>query len=49
MLRDADGVELATCDQFLLHVSLETRKSCEPRADVAAALARLAALHGEAP
>lgn len=30
MKRDADGAELATCDQFLLHVSLETRRSCPP-------------------
>jgi acyl-CoA thioesterase FadM len=30
MLRERDGTLLATCDQFLLHVSLETRRSCPP-------------------
>jgi len=45
MRRDIDGELLATCDQFLLHVSLETRKTCEPRADVAARLTALAAKH----
>jgi len=45
MLRDADGAELAICDQFLLHVSLETRKSCEPLPEVAEKLASLANAH----
>jgi carnitine 3-dehydrogenase len=45
MRRDVDGELLATCDQFLLHVSLETRKTCEPRADVAERLTALAATH----
>ena len=43
----ADGTVLATCDQFLLHVSLETRKSCDPLPDVAAAVERLATLHAQ--
>lgn len=47
MRRDADGELLATCDQFLLHVSLETRKTCEPRADVATCLAELTARHAQ--
>jgi carnitine 3-dehydrogenase len=47
MRRAADGEILATCDQFLLHVSLETRRSCAPRADVEARVAALAAAHKE--
>ncbi len=46
MRREADGELLATCEQFMLHVSLETRKSCAPRADVAERLTALAAAHG---
>lgn len=45
MRRASDGVLLATGDQFLLHVSLETRRSCPPLPHVAAAVERLAALH----
>lgn len=30
MKRETDGGMLATCDQFLVHVSLETRRSCLP-------------------
>ncbi|WP_420408411.1 carnitine 3-dehydrogenase [Hoeflea sp.] len=44
MIRSADGELLATCNQLLIHVSLETRKSCEPEGEV---LARITAL-GEA-
>ncbi|MEM9343403.1 MAG: carnitine 3-dehydrogenase [Pseudomonadota bacterium] len=44
-MKRADGTVLATCDQFLLHVSLETRKSCPPLPHVADAVARLAKLH----
>ncbi|MGI9393478.1 MAG: thioesterase family protein, partial [Boseongicola sp.] len=47
MRRQSDDELLATCDQFLLHVSLETRKTCEPREDVAARLAALTAAHLE--
>lgn len=44
MIRTADGELLATCNQLLLHVSLETRRSCEPEGAV---LAKITAL-GEA-
>lgn len=44
MIRTADGELLATCNQLLIHVSLETRKSCDPEGEV---LARITAL-GEA-
>ncbi len=42
MLRVSDGDLLATCNQLLVHVSLETRKSCEPGQPMAA---KMAALH----
>ncbi|GHE94291.1 L-carnitine dehydrogenase [Aliiroseovarius zhejiangensis] len=45
MRRKADDSLLATCDQFLLHVDLTTRKSCPPRADVEARVETLATLH----
>ena len=45
MKRAADGAALATCDQMLIHVSLETRRSCLPAPEVAEAVARLAAAH----
>ncbi|WP_083220218.1 carnitine 3-dehydrogenase [Hoeflea olei] len=44
MIRTADRDLLATCNQLLIHVSLETRKSCEPEGEV---LAKITAL-GEA-
>ncbi|MCB1402058.1 MAG: carnitine 3-dehydrogenase, partial [Rhodobacteraceae bacterium] len=44
MIRTTDSGLLATCNQLLLHVSLKTRKSCEPEGEV---LARITAL-GEA-
>ncbi len=47
MVRDSDSAVLSTASQFLLHVSLETRKSCPPRADVGAKLEEMAALHAE--
>ncbi|MFA8386769.1 MAG: carnitine 3-dehydrogenase [Pelagibaca sp.] len=47
MHRAADDALLATCDQFLLHVSLETRRSCPPLPHLAEALERLAAAHAE--
>lgn len=43
--RSADGTVLATCDQLMLHVSLETRRTCEPPISVASKLEALAALH----
>ncbi|MGR3501221.1 carnitine 3-dehydrogenase [Pseudaestuariivita sp.] len=42
----ADGTLHATCTQMLIHVSLETRRSCPPRADVMEEVERLAATHG---
>ncbi len=47
MIRAADGAELATCDQLMVHVSLKTRRSCEPPAEVARKVAALKALHAE--
>jgi len=44
MIRTADDELLSTCNQLLLHVSLETRKSCKPEGAV---LAKITAL-GEA-
>ena len=41
MKRKVDGVDLATCEQFLLHVNLNTRKSCEPVGDIARKLQRI--------
>ncbi|MEL7149848.1 MAG: carnitine 3-dehydrogenase [Pseudomonadota bacterium] len=46
LLRVADGAVLATCDQFLIHVSLETRKSCAPDEAVLARVEALAEAHG---
>ncbi|WP_306152034.1 carnitine 3-dehydrogenase [Roseovarius sp. MMSF_3281] len=48
MKRKSDGEVMATCDQLMLHVSLETRRTCEPPEDVAERVAKLAALAGEA-
>ncbi|WP_272001990.1 carnitine 3-dehydrogenase [Roseovarius sp. ZX-A-9] len=45
MVRSADGEVLATCDQLMLHVSLETRRTCVPGPEVAAKVAALAAAH----
>ena len=47
MHRASDDAILATCDQFLLHVSLETRRSCSPLPQVLEAVERLAASHAE--
>lgn len=47
MKRAKDGALLATCDQFLLHVSLETRKSCPPLPQVMQAVEALAAKHAD--
>ena len=40
-----DGRLLATNEMLLIHVDLNTRKSCEPRADLAKTLADIAAKH----
>ena len=45
MRREADEVALASCEQFLLHVSLDTRRSCDPPGAVATRLAALARAH----
>ncbi|MEL6409893.1 MAG: carnitine 3-dehydrogenase [Pseudomonadota bacterium] len=45
MKRASDGEVMATCDQLMLHVSLETRRTCEPPEDVAQKVEELAALH----
>lgn len=47
MVRAADDTVLATCDQFLLHVSLETRASCPPAPAVQARVEALAAQHAQ--
>lgn len=44
----ADGDLRATCDQFMLHVSLETRRSCPPLPDVRHRVEALAAAHAAA-
>ena len=38
MRRKIDKIEIATCEQFLLHVDLNTRKSSEPVGEVASKL-----------
>ncbi len=44
-MMDADGTILATGVQFLVHVSLTTRRSCAPDGDVAVRLEALAQAH----
>ncbi|MGI9506474.1 MAG: carnitine 3-dehydrogenase [Geminicoccaceae bacterium] len=41
-MKDAEGHVLADCNQLLIHVSLETRRSCEPGPTVSAKLAQRA-------
>lgn len=48
MKRVSDAQVLATSDQLMLHVSLETRRTCDPAAHVQAKVEALAALHKEA-
>ncbi|SLN66490.1 L-carnitine dehydrogenase [Roseovarius albus] len=48
MKRESDGELLATCDQFMLHVNLESRKSCPPLDHVKDKVESLAKLHAEA-
>ena len=40
-MKDADGNVLADCNQLLIHVSLETRRSCEPAPALAMKLAEI--------
>lgn len=47
MKRASDGGTLATCDQFLLHVDLNTRKSCPPAPAVETRVEALAKLHAK--
>jgi carnitine 3-dehydrogenase len=47
MKRASDGTLLASCDQLMLHVSLETRRTCDPVDAVRAKVEELAALHAE--
>ncbi len=47
MKRTSDGELMATCDQFMLHVSLESRRTCEPLPHVREKVEALAALHAE--
>jgi len=46
MIRDSDGTVLATCEQFLVHVSLDTRRSCAPGPPLARRMADLVLAHG---
>lgn len=48
-LRHGDGRVLATGEQMLIHVSLETRAASDPEPAVADALARIAAAHADLP
>jgi carnitine 3-dehydrogenase len=43
------GAELATAEQMLLHVSLETRRACPPAPEVLAKVEALARAHAELP
>jgi len=45
--RAADRTVMATCDQLMLHVSLETRRTCDPPGEVRDRVERLAALHAD--
>ncbi len=47
MQRASDRCVFATCEQLLLHVSLETRKSCDPERAVSDAIKALAGVHGQ--
>ncbi|MDH5798245.1 MAG: thioesterase family protein, partial [Paracoccaceae bacterium] len=48
-MKDKEGTVLCSCDQLLIHVSLETRRSCEPPAEVAEKAAALQAAHAHLP
>ncbi|MEM9146789.1 MAG: carnitine 3-dehydrogenase [Pseudomonadota bacterium] len=45
----SDGRLLATGEQMLIHVSLETRRACEPEADVARRLSAIVEAQAELP
>jgi carnitine 3-dehydrogenase len=44
-----DGTLMATGEQMLIHVSLESRRACDPRGDVLAKLENIAAAHSALP
>jgi carnitine 3-dehydrogenase len=44
-----NGTLMASGEQMLIHVSLETRRACEPRADVLEKLEMVAAIHAKLP
>jgi carnitine 3-dehydrogenase len=44
-MRNSQGELLASCDQLLIHVDLEARKSCFPLEPIALELAKLASKH----
>ena len=44
-MRTPEGEVIATCEQFMLHVNLTTRKSCPPLPDVLARVEAVAAAH----
>ena len=46
-MRAEDNAVLATCEQFMLHVNLTTRKSCPPLAEVQSRMDALAQAHKE--
>ncbi len=46
---DQEGTLASTCTQMLIHVSLETRRSCDPLPDVLAAVEDLAAAQDQLP
>ena len=46
-MRAEDNAVLATCEQFMLHVNLTTRKSCPPLAEVQSRMDTLAQAHKE--
>ena len=48
-LENGAGKLAATGEHLLLHVSLQTRRSCPPEAEVAVRLARLSARHARLP
>ncbi|MCC0021192.1 MAG: thioesterase family protein [Nitratireductor sp.] len=48
-MRHLDGRLLATCTQLLIHVSLETRRSCEPESQVLEKLERMQEMQSRLP
>ncbi len=49
MRRVADNTTLSTCEQFLLHVSLDTRRSCAPDSSISKRLDTLFRAHQGVP